>query len=143
MNDQAFITPSLPWTKSSTRTAKTSTSPLRMSENESEKKPVVKGPPLESGATWQYDVFPGFKSKGSGSRPGFDLRPKSLKVGEENVDVCSSCKGTGIMTCTFCEGVNFNNVDGTLRNCPACKNKKDVTCCACFGTAKQIELVSF
>lgn len=46
------------------------------------------------------------------------------------------------MTCSFCMGLDNINEDGSIEKCPACKGKKSVTCGVCFGTKKQIELVS-
>lgn len=95
--------------------------------------------PLKTLAGWGNEIFPGFKSKGSGSRP-HDLRPKSIRTHEHNAGICTACDGTGVTICSFCEGVEFFNPDGSLHVCPACDGKKEVECTVCFGTGKEIEL---
>lgn len=111
------------------------------------KKYVPKPPaPFKSSATWSPDFFPGFGRKGVGSDPGWDLRPRSMRAkdaAKTSTITCDSCKGTGKMICTFCEGVTFKSIDGKEIPCPACGDESSVTCSACFGTGKQIELVSF
>lgn len=121
--------------------------PQASENNQTAEKPRTFGKPagpMKSSASWSKDFFPGFGSKGPGSRPTWDLRPKRMREPDsKGTVVCSSCNGTGLMTCSFCEGVTFKAMDGTVVPCPACGNKKTVTCSACFGTGKQIELVSF
>ncbi|CAN8070538.1 unnamed protein product [Agarophyton chilense] len=92
-----------------------------------------------SNASFSEEFLPEFGEKGPGSRPPWDLRPKSLKKDVENPDVCDGCRGTGLMTCSFCSGTSFHTEDGKAIACPACQGKK-VTCSVCFGTKKNIEL---
>lgn len=96
---------------------------------------------IRSNASWGFEFYPGFKTKGPGSRPLWDLRPKSFQSDVEDSNVCDSCKGTGTMPCTICNGNAFFSEDGSTVLCPGCKNKFQVTCSVCFGTKKQIELV--
>lgn len=112
-------------------------------------KPNKPGPPkkgprkiIRSTATWANVFLPDFGRKGPGSVPDFDLRPTSVKSEQEKTGICSSCKGTGIMRCTFCLGTEFIKENGEAERCPACDGKVDVTCGVCFGAKKEIELVS-
>lgn len=149
MKKVAFISPALPCggVKGNRRSAvcmtseKTNEDPAQQpasSENQTSKPKKT----IRSNASWANEFFPGFERKGPGSRPDWDLRPKSLRSKDEGAGVCDSCKGTGVMICTFCQGSDFYKPDGSVQKCPACGGKSDVTCSACFGTAKQIELVS-
>lgn len=95
---------------------------------------------IRSTATWANVFLPEFGRKGPGSNPDWDLRPKSLRKPEEGAGVCDSCKGTGTMTCSFCNGNDFYDQEGHACKCPACESKKNITCSACFGSKKQIEL---
>lgn len=97
---------------------------------------------VRSSATWADTFLPGFGRKGPGSRPDWDLRPKSLRNELKEQDkICDNCKGTGKMICSFCEGTLFTSADGADMKCPACSGVQSVTCSACFGTLRQIELV--
>lgn len=96
---------------------------------------------VRSSASWANVFLPEFGRKGPGSIPDWDLRPVSLRSKEEGKS-CDSCKGTGVMTCTFCSGLTHVCADGSVKPCPACNGKTQVTCCNCFGTTKQIEMVS-
>jgi len=73
------------------------------------------------------------------------MRTCPIKVREENT--CSSCKGTGIIECTTCNG--FGTVE-KLETCPKCKgtgktamkfgnNPRGAPCTQCRGTG-QIEM---
>lgn len=156
---QAFITPSLPTTKLQSNTNGRSQicmndekSNSEKSENdgaegssnpkEESKKPVKT---IRTRATWSDDFFPEFGRKGPGSRPHWDLRPTSLRIEDEDKDagICDDCKGSGVMTCTFCMGGDFHSLDDSMRKCPACASKKQIACSTCYGTKKQIELVRF
>lgn len=96
---------------------------------------------LASTATWAQVFLPDFGRKGPGSRPNWDLRPKSLRTVEEGSGICDSCEGSGVMTCSFCLGTPFKNEHGVVEPCPACGGEVTVTCSACFGSSKQIEPV--
>lgn len=98
---------------------------------------------IRSNATFKNEFLPEFGVKGPGSRPNWDLRPKSLRTDDENPDVCDACDGSGRTICSFCLGTDFQNADGSFTTCPACDGKHLVTCSACFGTKKNIELVSY
>ncbi|PXF42346.1 hypothetical protein BWQ96_07935 [Gracilariopsis chorda] len=95
---------------------------------------------VKSNASFKNEFLPEFGVKGPGSRPPWDLRPKSLRKEVENPEVCDCCRGTGIMTCSFCSGTDFQKADGSFSKCPACDGKKQVQCSVCFGTKKNIEL---
>lgn len=150
MTKTTFISPALPCSgvRGNRRTAVCMTSegnnedpgenPTSPQSNSSKPKKTIR-----SSASWANEFFPGFGRKGPGSRPDWDLRPKSLRSKDEGAGVCDSCKGTGLMTCTFCQGSDFYRPDGAVLKCPACGGKSNVTCSACFGTSKQIELVSY
>lgn len=171
MNQQAFVSPALPWKKATPSSLtggglahQRRLCPLKPSMNASPEtntdkpqaseqtqaaaeQPKTFGKPagtLKSSVSWSQDFFPGFGSKGPGSRPTWDLRPKKMREPDTNGSiVCSNCNGTGLMTCSFCEGVTFKGPDGKDLPCPACGLEKYVTCTVCFGTGKQIELVRF
>ena len=99
---------------------------------------------VRSNASWANNFLAEFGRKGPGSRPEWDLRPKSLRTEiREDARICSNCDGTGLMTCSFCEGIEFIAADGSVIECPACHGEHLVTCSACFGTGKQVELVRF
>ena len=114
-------------------------------KNPDSEKPKRESKPIKtvkSSASWTETSYPPIGVKGPGSRPHWDLRPLSLKVGEEGVGVCDNCKGSGTMVCTFCNGAEFYNEDGSPTICPACTGESTMTCSVCFGSKKQIELVS-
>lgn len=111
--------------------------------DEPPRKPKKPQKTIRSNASWANVFHPEFGRKGPGSRPDWDLRPMSMRSEEEGKGICDSCKGTGLMTCTFCFGLDHVAPDGKVTPCPACGNKKRVTCSACFGSKKQIEMVSF
>lgn len=86
---------------------------------------------------WNNTYVDIFGSRGGGSVPEYDLRPKSLR-GEEGA-VCPACNGTNIMTCSICYGYE-HYVDGEAVECPGCKGKFEIPCSLCGGSGKQIEL---
>lgn len=108
-------------------------------------KPTPKKPEktIRSNASWGNEFYPQFGRKGPGSRPHWDLRPKSLRSDDEGAGVCDDCKGTGIMDCSLCNGAPSYDENGSVLICGACKNKFQVTCSTCFGSKKQVELVRF
>lgn len=112
--------------------------------NSREDKPTRKKPQktIHSSASWANEFLPEFGRKGPGSRPHWDLRPKSLRSDDEGAGVCDNCKGTGVMDCSICSGLISYDENGTALMCGACKNKFQVTCSTCFGSKKQVELVS-
>lgn len=113
-------------------------------QNSQNSQPPKKSKPakkIKSSATWANVFLPEFGSKGPGSRPQADLRPKSLRPKEEGQGICDNCKGTGLAVCSFCNGLDIYAADGSVTTCPACNGEKYVTCHVCFGTGKQIELV--
>lgn len=94
---------------------------------------------LKSNASWADVYVAPFDRKGPGSRPEWDLRPRSLRDVSEEEKVCPCCSGTGYHTCTICNGNQFM-IDGKFVTCEACHGKTKVPCSTCFGTLKQIEL---
>lgn len=96
---------------------------------------------VKSTASWSDAYFEPFGRKGPGSRPEWDLRPRSLRTDVEGPVLCDFCKGTGEQICSICSGNEYFGPDGKV-TCPACEGKKKVPCSTCFGTLKQIELVS-
>lgn len=96
---------------------------------------------IKSTASWANVFLPEFGKKGPGSRPEMDLRPMSFRT-DEDKGICTACDGTGVMTCTFCNGLEVVSADGQVIDCPACGGEHTVTCSVCFGTGKQVELVS-
>lgn len=105
--------------------------------------PVTKKPEktIRSSASWANEFHPQFGRKGPGSRPHWDLRPKSLRSVDDGAGICDNCKGTGIMSCTICNGNVSYDENGCALTCGGCKNKFQVTCSTCFGSKKQVELV--
>lgn len=146
---KAFITPCLP-----TRLQRSTNRPSQICMNdekdsagegsakpkEGSKKPMKT---VRSSASWSDNFFPEFGRKGPGSRPDWDLRPKSLRIDDEDdkAGICDNCKGTGVMVCSFCMGGDFHSMDDSMMKCPACASKKEVTCSVCFGSKKQVEMV--
>lgn len=150
MSASAFISPSLPTSRISWQrqpllcmTAEEKNEAPNKSSNTSNEESTKAKKTIRSNASWANDFFPGFGKKGPGSRPDWDLRPKSLRSKEEGSGICDSCKGTGLMTCSFCQGGDYFKSDGSHMKCPACDSKKTITCSACFGSKKQVELVRF
>lgn len=117
--------------------------PPASSPPENADKPKKPKKTIRTTATWANVFLPEFGRKGPGSRPDWDLRPMSVRTEEQGKGTCDSCKGTGMMTCSFCFGLDHVARDGTVAPCPACGKQKRVTCSACFGSKKQIEMVCF
>jgi len=86
---------------------------------------------------WKDQYVDAFGSRGGGSIPEFDLRPKSLR-GEEG-DSCPACHGTNIMTCSLCYG-HKHYENGKVVECPACHGEVEIPCSLCGGSGNQVEL---
>lgn len=86
---------------------------------------------------WKDSYVDIFGSRGGGSHPEYDLRPKSLRG--LDADTCPACNGTGKMLCSICYGLP-HMVNGEIVECPGCHGEHEITCSLCGGTGKTIEL---
>eukprot|EP00184_Porphyridium_aerugineum_P008254 CAMPEP_0184692008 /NCGR_PEP_ID=MMETSP0313-20130426/660_1 /TAXON_ID=2792 /ORGANISM="Porphyridium aerugineum, Strain SAG 1380-2" /LENGTH=145 /DNA_ID=CAMNT_0027149803 /DNA_START=199 /DNA_END=636 /DNA_ORIENTATION=- len=124
------VTSSSSWTATSSRSTCTSSNAavIIMSDHKGSKF-----------AGFRDDFLPQVGTRGAGSKPKFDMRPNSLRP---DMLYCDCCKGTGVTTCSICEGVPIMKMDGTEMKCPACKGTNKVACGACRQTGKTPELTT-
>mmetsp|Transcript_15512 Transcript_15512/g.31384 ORF Transcript_15512/g.31384 Transcript_15512/m.31384 type:complete len:147 (+) Transcript_15512:115-555(+) len=91
-----------------------------------------------TGRAFANDFLEMVGRKGSGSDPGWDLRPIAKQGKGESV--CSLCRGTGKTRCTQCSGLTIVK-DGRKLPCPCCGGVSELVCSTCAGTGKQVSLV--
>mmetsp|Transcript_8541 Transcript_8541/g.15466 ORF Transcript_8541/g.15466 Transcript_8541/m.15466 type:complete len:151 (-) Transcript_8541:92-544(-) len=109
-----------------------------MCEN-SDGESVARAPMKSNSAGFKEEFLSSVGVRGPGSRPKFDLRPKSKRPVE--LQVCDMCKGSGETFCSICEGTVNINVDGTVIPCPKCGGSNKVECGNCRQTGLLPELV--